>query len=102
MNGVDCILEVYICLLREILSDYVLIGLICWKKIFACFSQKGRFLILSAFNARAGKSSYVNDVIVMFGEVTCNSNGILLIKLLQICHLMICNGRTLLCDPKWN
>ena len=37
----------------------------------------------------------------MFGEASCNSNGKLLIELLQNCNLVICNGRTMLKDPQW-
>ena len=66
------------------------------------FKSKGRVLLLGDFNARLGKSSDVSEVVGMFGEDTCNSNGNLLIELLNNCDLMICNGRTLLCDPQWN
>ena len=63
------------------------------------FQSKGRVVLLGDFNARVGKSDDVDDVIGMFGETTCNSNGNLLITLLPNCNLMICNGRTLLSDP---
>ena len=43
----------------------------------------------------------VDDVNGMLGEDNCTSNGNLLIELLQNCNLMICNGRTLLCDTHW-
>ena len=36
-------------------------------------------------NARVGKSNDVDDVIGMFGEASCNSNGNLLIELLHNC-----------------
>ena len=65
------------------------------------FQSKGRVLLLGDFNARVGKSEDVDDVIGMFGENTYNSNGNLLIELLQNCNLMVCNGRTLLSDPQW-
>ena len=65
------------------------------------FQSKGRVLLLGDFNARVGKSDDIDDVIGMFGENTCNSNGNLLITLLDNCNLMICNGRTLLSDPQW-
>ena len=61
------------------------------------FKSKGRVLHLGNFNGRVGESS---DVVGMFGEHNCNSNGNLLIELLHYCDLMICNGRTLLCDPQ--
>ena len=57
-------------------------------------------MLLDNFNARAGKSEDVNDVIGMFGENTCNSNDNLLIELLQNCKLMVCNSRTLLSDSQ--
>ena len=63
--------------------------------------SKGRVLLLGDFNVRVGKSDDVDDVMGMFGEITCNSNGNLLIILLQNCNLMVCNGRTLLSDPQW-
>ena len=65
------------------------------------FQSKGRVVLLGDFNARVGKSNDVDDVIGMFGEASCNSNGNLLIELLQNCNLMICNGRTMLNDPQW-
>ena len=65
------------------------------------FQSKGRVLLLGDFNARVGKSNEVGDVIGMFGEASCNSNGNLLIELLHNCDLMICNGRTMLNDPQW-
>ena len=65
------------------------------------FQSKGRVLLLGDFNARVGKSNDVDDVIGMFGEASCNSNGKLLIELLQNCNLVICNGRTMLKDPQW-
>ena len=65
------------------------------------FQWKGRVLLLGDFNARVGKGDHVDEVIGMFGENTCNSNGKLLIELLQNCSLMTCNGRTLLADPQW-
>ena len=64
-------------------------------------SVKGPVLLLGDFNARAGKSKDVDDVIGTFGENTCNSNGNLLIDLLQNCNQIVCNGRTLLSDPQW-
>ena len=54
------------------------------------FQSKGRVLLLGDFNARVGKSDDIDDVIGMFRENTCNSNGNLLITLLQNCNLMIC------------
>ena len=53
------------------------------------------------FNARVGKSEDVHDVIVKFGENSCNSNDNSLIELLQNYNLMVCNGRTLLSDRQW-
>ena len=58
-------------------------------------------MLLGDFNARVGKSNDIDDVIGMFGEASCNSNGNLLIELLHNCDLMICNGRTMLTDPQW-
>ena len=63
------------------------------------FQSKRRVLLLGDFNAWVGKSEDVDDVIGLFGENTCNSNGNLLIELPQTCNLMVCNGRTLLSDP---
>ena len=65
------------------------------------FQSKGRVLLLGDFNARVGKSIVEDSVIGMFGEASCNSNGKLLIELLENCNLMICNGRTKLNDPQW-
>ena len=42
-----------------------------------------------------------DDVIVKLGEASGNTNGKLLIELLQNCNLVICNGRTMLNDPQW-
>ena len=64
------------------------------------FQSKGRVLLLGDFNARVGKSNDVDNVIAMFGEASCNSNGKLLIELQQNCNLVICNGRTMLKDPQ--
>ena len=58
-------------------------------------------MVLEDFNLRVDKSDDLDDVIGMFGENTCNSNGNSLITLLQNCNLMICNGRTMLSDPQW-
>ena len=65
------------------------------------FQSKGRVLVLGDFNARVGKGEDVDDVVGMFGENTCNSNGNLLIELLHNCNLMVCNCRTLQSDPQW-
>ena len=40
-----------------------------------CLSQAGEFHFLGDVNARAGKSNDMDDVIGMFEETTCNSNG---------------------------
>ena len=45
------------------------------KKDMLSFKQKGRVVLLGDFNARVGKSVYVDDVIAMFGEDFCNGNG---------------------------
>ena len=58
-------------------------------------------LLLGDFNARVGKSNEVDDVIGMFGEASSNSNGKLVIELLQNCNLMICNGKRMLNDLQW-
>ena len=65
------------------------------------FQSKGRVLLLGDFNARVGKSNDEDSVIGMFGESSCNSNGKLLIDMLENCNLVICNGRTKLTDPQW-
>ena len=57
-------------------------------------------MLLSDFNARVDKSKDVDDVIGMFGVNNYNSNGNLLIELLQNFNLMVCNGRILLSDPQ--
>ena len=57
--------------------------------------------ILDGFTGRVGKRKNVNDVIDMFGKNRWNSNGNLLIELLQNCNIIVCNGRTLLPDPRW-
>ena len=89
----------YICLLRVILSIYyVPIGSNLLEEDICVFKWR---VFWGEFNARVGKSSDVGDVFSMFGEDTCNSNGNLSIEFLQNYDLMICNGRTLLCDPQW-
>ena len=65
------------------------------------FQSKRRVLLLGDFNAKVGKSNNLDDVICMFGEASCNSNGKLLIEPIQNCNLVICNGRTMLEDPQW-
>ena len=65
------------------------------------FQSKGRVVLVGDFNARVGKGDSVDDVIGMFGESTCNSNGNMLISLLNNCDLFICNGRSLSTDPQW-
>ena len=47
------------------------------------FRSKGRVLLFGDFNARVDKSEDVDDVIGMLGENTCDSNGNLLLELLQ-------------------
>ena len=66
------------------------------------FQSKGRVLLLGDFNAMVGKSKHVDNVIGIFGEASCNSNGKLLIELLHNCNSLICNWRTMLNDPQWN
>ena len=39
------------------------------------YQQKGRVVLLG-FNARVGKSTDIDDVTGIFGEDTCNRNGI--------------------------
>ena len=60
------------------------------------FQSKGRVLLLGDFNASVGKSEEVDDVIGIWGENTCNTNGNLLIELHQNCYLRVWNGRTVL------
>ena len=55
-------------------------------------SQKGEFRCWGM---------YVDNVIAIFWEASCNSNGKLLIELLNNCDIMIRNGRTMLNDPQW-
>ena len=55
-----------------------------------CVAVKRKSFILSDFNARVGKSNDADDVIGMFGEDSCNSNGNLQIELLHNNDLMIC------------
>ena len=43
------------------LSIYVLIGLICYRKIFACFSQQ--------VGTRVSKSEGIDDIIGMLGKI---------------------------------
>ena len=56
------------------------------------FKSKGRVLLLEDFNVRVGKRSDVGNIVVMFGEDTCNSNSNLLTELIHNCDMMICNG----------
>ena len=66
--------------------------------MFACFNQNEEFHFQGILMQGFGKSTDVDDVNGMTGEVTCNSSGNLLNDLLQNCILNMCNGRTLLLD----
>ena len=65
------------------------------------FQSKEIVFLLGYFNARVGKSDDVDNIIGVFGEYTCNSNGTSLIELLQNNHLIVFNGRALVSDPQW-
>ena len=65
------------------------------------FHSKGRVCVYIMFNARVAQSDEVNDVFCMFEETTCNSNGTLLLALVQTYNLMISNSRTMLSDRQW-
>ena len=45
------------------------------KEDICMFQSKGRVLLVGDFNARVGKGDDEDDVIGMFGEASCNSNG---------------------------
>ena len=58
------------------------------------YQQKGRVVLLG------GKSTDVDDVIVFFGEDTCNRSGNKLISFLNELELVICNGRRCVSEPE--
>ena len=70
-----------------------------FKEDALTFKQKGKVVLLGDFNARAGRSSEVDDVIEMFGEETCNASGHNLISFLSEVELVVCNGRKLVIEP---
>ena len=65
------------------------------------FKEKGKVVLLGDFNARVGKSVDMDDVIGMFGEDTCNTSGNRLVSFLNEVELVVCNGRTFVCEPEW-
>ena len=48
--------------------------------------------MLGEFNARAGRSTEVENVIGVFEEETCNASGNKLISFLNEVELVVCNG----------
>ena len=43
----------------------------------------------------------MDDVIEMFGEDVCNASGNRLVSFLNEVKLVVCNGRTFVCEPEW-
>ena len=58
-------------------------------------------MLLGDFNARAGRSVEVDDVIGMFGEDACNTGGNRLFSFLNEVEMVVCNGRKFMVDPEW-
>ena len=53
------------------------------------YQSKGRIILLGDFNARVGnKGLDSDDVVGLYGEDMCNSNGSKLIELMQKLNLM--------------
>ena len=64
------------------------------------FKQKGRVVLFEDFNARVGRSTDVDDVvIVIFGAETHNASGNKLISFLNEIELVFCNDRQLVLEP---
>ena len=75
----------------------------CYEKLkedVLSFREKGKVVLLGDFNARVGRSTQIDDVVVMFGENPCNSSGNRLLSFLNEVELMICNGRKLVSEPE--
>ena len=71
------------------------------KEDVLSFREKEKVVLLGDFNASAGRSAQLNDVVGMFGENTCNASGNRLLSILNEVELMICNGRILVTEPEW-
>ena len=65
------------------------------------FQSKGRIILLGDFNARVGKGFDSDDVVDLYGEDMCNSNGSKLIELMQQLNLMLWNCREFSIEPHW-
>ena len=65
------------------------------------FQSKGKIILLGDFNARVGKGLDSDDVVSLYGEDICNSNGSKLIELMQQLNLMLWNCREFCIEPQW-
>ena len=76
----------------------------CYEKLsldISRFQSKGRIILLGDFNACVGKGLDSDDVVGLYGEDMCNSNGSKLIELMQQSNLMLWNCREFCIEPQW-
>ena len=68
----------------------------CYEKVnldISRFQSKGRIILQGDFNARVGKGLDSDDVVGLYGEDMCNSNGNKLIELMHQLNLVLWNCR---------
>ena len=58
-------------------------------------------LVYGGLNARVGKGLDSDDVVGLYGQDMCNSNGSKLIELMQQLNLMLWNCREFCIEPQW-
>ena len=75
--------------------------MLVWRRMFLVQTKGNNLVLLGDFNAGVGRSVCVDDIIVIFGEETCNASGNKLISFLNEVELIICNGRQLVLEPEW-
>ena len=72
------------------------------KEDVLSFREKGKVVLLGDFNARVGRSVHIDDMIGIFGEITCNAaSGNRLLSFLNEVELMVCNGSKVVFEPEW-
>ncbi len=65
------------------------------------YEEEGQVVLLGDFNTRVGKSSKLNDVLGIFGEVKCSMCGSRLISFLNEVELIVYTGREFTVEPQW-
>ena len=76
----------------------------CYEKLsldISRFQSKSRIILLGDFNAHVGKGLDPDDVLGLYGEDMCNSNGSKLIELMQQINLVLRNYRESCIEPQW-